>query len=195
VQNIANFPAWAGRRADCLGDFVHKNEGAITAISTFIIAVFTWTLWWANRIQTKHTREVERAYIWGGGPLSQKSPKALILTVNNYGKTPGLLIEYAVGFCSQTDIPRTPEYSVRQKFHDWIPPISEMIRPIHNIELPPIRDPLIYGRFWFRDIWGGHHSIGFILVTIIDNDGREGTSAIIPREVSDRISSAYTDWS
>jgi hypothetical protein len=95
-KSVADFPIWFGPRADCLGVFVHQNEGAITAISTLIIAIFTWTLWWANRIQTKHTHEVERAYISGGGPLARNDPGTLCFTVDNYGKTPAVMLEYVV---------------------------------------------------------------------------------------------------
>jgi hypothetical protein len=181
-----------GRRKGCLSVFVDQNEGVITALATLMIAVFTLTLWWSNRTQVKHMREVERAYIWGGGPLA--TSKALQLTVNNYGKTPGLLTEYAVGFCSRTNIPPTPQYNIRERFHDWIPPIPEMIRPIRIIEFTQ-PDPLIYGRFWFRDVWGADHSIGFVLVTITDpHTGQAGTSGIIPPEIAPNISPAYTEW-
>jgi hypothetical protein len=181
-----------GRRKDCLLSLSEENKELITALATVVIALFTLTLWWSNRTQVKHMREVERAYIWGGGPLTLLG-SALQLTVNNYGKTPGLLIEYAVGFCSRTNIPPTPQYSLRQHYHDWIPPIPEMIKPIRVIAFAQ-PDPLIYGRFWFRDIWGATHSIGFVLVTVRDpKTGEEGTSAIIPPETAANISRAYTE--
>lgn len=166
----------------------------ITALATGAVAYFTGTIWKINRSQLIHSREVERAYLWGGGSHDKKNPEVFVLTVNNYGKTPGLLTEFAIGFCSRTNVPATPEYLVRETFHDWIPPIHELIRPIAFINIPPIADPLIYGRFWFQDIWGSAHSIGFILVTVRDSQGREGTSGIIPREVLERISPAYTNW-
>ena len=67
--------------------------------------------------------------------------------------------------CPRTTIPATPTYSIREEFHDWIPPIPEMIRPVRSVGLSPFPDPLIFGRFWFRDVWDVKHSIGFILVT------------------------------
>jgi hypothetical protein len=44
-QRASNFFVILGRRQDCLGVFVHKNEGAITVLATLLIAIFTLTLW------------------------------------------------------------------------------------------------------------------------------------------------------
>jgi hypothetical protein len=49
-------------RRKCLGPFVDKNNGAITALAGVVVAIFTLTLWWSTRTQFKHVREVERAY-------------------------------------------------------------------------------------------------------------------------------------
>ena len=189
-KSIADFPIWFGQRQECLGVFVHKNEGAITALSTLIIAVFTWTLWWANRIQTKHTREVERAYISGGGPLSRNDPGILCFTVDNYGKTPAVMLEYVVTFCPLNNIPPTPIYDrigfPRTTFTDRIPP-GTMGRHINNISIPNnIPRPLLaYGRYWFLDIWEDEHSSGFVL--LIEAAGTHGhVPAGIPRR--------YIDW-
>jgi hypothetical protein len=42
---LANFSTWTGHRKDCVGAFIHQNEGAITALATLFIALFTLTLW------------------------------------------------------------------------------------------------------------------------------------------------------
>jgi hypothetical protein len=80
----------------------------ITAIATAVIALFTLTLWDSNRRQVKHLREIERAYISGGGPLDANKLDCFLFTVNNYGKTPGVLLEYAVEFCP----PRLPTHYI-----------------------------------------------------------------------------------
>jgi hypothetical protein len=142
-------------RRQCLGTFVDKNNGAITALAGVVVAIFTLTLWWSTRTQFKHVREVERAYLWGGGPLLKPrgpllNPKelvegpesrSLILTVNNYGKTPELLTKFAVGFCSRTNIPTTPQYSVVENYHDWIRPDPQGTWQIRTIDFTQ-RDPL-----------------------------------------------------
>jgi hypothetical protein len=113
------------------GFFASFNSNRITAIATAVSALFAGTIWWVNRRQLKHTRNVERAYISGGGPLAKDDPNTFIFTVNNYGKTPGVLTEYAVEFCPLNAIPSIPAYAKRgykrQAFHDRIPPggISE----------------------------------------------------------------------
>ena len=55
-------------------------------------------------------------------------------------------------------------------------------------------DPLIFGRFWFRDVRGDSHSIGFVLVTVTEpGTGEEDTSAIIPSDIAAKVSPAYTE--
>jgi len=179
---------------NCVGVYIIAKNAFIITLATVVIALFTFTLWSSNQEQIKRHREVERAYIWGGGPLDRNNPKVLVLTVNNYGKTPGLLTEFAVGFCPRTNIPDRPKYTIREKFHDWIPPVPELVRPVRSIDLPSFPDPLIFGRLWFEDVWGMKHSTGFMLVTIKDAVGKQGTSAIIPREIMEKVSSAYTNW-
>src|SRR5437667_393811 len=47
-EQVAHFSFLIGRRKDCLGTLVHQNEGAITALATLLIALFTLTLWRAT---------------------------------------------------------------------------------------------------------------------------------------------------
>jgi hypothetical protein len=183
--DIAPVVAWV------TGFFASLNSNRIAAISTAVSALFAGTIWWVNRRQLKHTRNVERAYISGGGPLAKDDPDTFIFTVNNYGKTPGVLIEYAVEFCPLNAIPSIPAYAKRgykrQAFHDRIPPggISET-RPVAFVNIPPLPRPLlVYGRYWFEDIWKKRHTSGFVLVIRDD-----GTDAHVPTD----IPRAYTDW-
>jgi hypothetical protein len=48
----------------------HHSEAiaaGVTAVATIAIAWFTGTIWIINRSQLRHGREVERAYVSGGG--------------------------------------------------------------------------------------------------------------------------------
>ncbi len=162
----------------------------ITAIATAVIAVFTLTLWDSNRRQVKHLREIERAYISGGGPLDNTG-QIFCFTVNNYGKTPGVLLEYAVEFCPLTAIPSVPAYAApgyqRTTYYDRVAPggIHETWH-VANIPVPPLARPmLVYGRYWFEDIWKATHTSGFVLVI-----EATGTNPHVPTG----ISRAYTDW-
>src|SRR4051812_49050158 len=47
-QRTSDFFVALSRRQDCLWVLVHKNEGAITALATLLIALFTLTLWRAT---------------------------------------------------------------------------------------------------------------------------------------------------
>ena len=163
----------------------------ITAIATAVSALFAFTIFLVNWRQLRHTRNVERAYISGGGPLDANDLNKFIFTVNNYGKTPGILTEYAVEFCPLTDIPSVPAYAARgykrKPFHDRIPPggIGET-RAVASIDIPPLPRPLlVYGRYWFDDIWKKRHTSGFVLVIHAN-----GTDAHVPTN----IPRAYTYW-
>jgi len=54
---------------DCLFVFLYQSRDAVTAVATAFIAIFTLTLWWATWGLLTHGREIERAYVSGGGPL------------------------------------------------------------------------------------------------------------------------------
>jgi hypothetical protein len=181
-----------GRVAAWGSDFFASLDATdITAMATVISALFAGTIWWVNRRQLRHTRNVERAYLSGGGPLDANDPNKFIFTVNNYGKTPGILTEYAVEFCPLTAIPSVPAYQARgytrQAFHDRIPPggIKET-RAVASFDIPPLPRPLlVYGRYWFEDIWKKRHTSGFVLVI-----HATGTDAHVPNG----IPRVYTDW-
>jgi hypothetical protein len=167
------------------------DTNKITVLATAASALFAGAICWVNWRQLRHTRNVERAYISGGGPLDKNDPNKFLFTVNNYGKTPGILTEYAVEFCPLDDIPSIPAYKARgykrSGYHDRIPPggIRET-RIVASIDIPPLPRPLLaYGRYWFQDIWKKQHTSGFVLV--VDANGTDG-------HVPTDIPRAYTDW-
>jgi hypothetical protein len=171
--------------------FTWLDSNKITAIATVASALFAGTIFLVNWRQLRHTRNVERAYLSGGGPLDANNLDKFLFTVNNYGKTPGILTEYAVEFCPLAAIPSTPAYEARgykrKAFHDRIAPggIKET-RIVASIDIPPLPRPLlVYGRYWFEDIWKKRHTSGFVLV-IHPN----GTDGHLPTD----IPRAYTDW-
>jgi hypothetical protein len=125
--------------------------------------------------QIAHAHQVERAYISGGGaPIGDravtkdgitKAVPLFQLDINNYGKTPGKLLEYGIGWCEIDEVPNLPtrpEYEWHF-FRDMIQP-GRPSRPIAHL-LIPIKDipsAVIFGRFGYRDIFGQPHSDGFI---------------------------------
>ena len=79
----------------CLWHFIHEHHGPLTATATFLLAIFTTTLWWATRKLVKHAPQIERAYVSGGATIGleptgrpgEMRARWLVITVDNYGKT------------------------------------------------------------------------------------------------------------
>lgn len=104
-------------------DPAERNDKAITALSTFVIAVFTIVLAFATatlvrmaKLQEKTSKVHERAYIFGGGPYGvlkigdllskpEYRPKARDfsgpwqMVIHNYGRTPGYVFAIKWGLC------------------------------------------------------------------------------------------------
>src|SRR5262249_5556001 len=78
---------------DCLFVFLYQSRDAVTAVATAFIAIFTLTLWWATWGLLTHGREIERAYVSGGGPLDPAT-RIFQLQINNYGKTPASFLSF-----------------------------------------------------------------------------------------------------
>ena len=164
----------------------------ITAISTAIIAGFTVTIYLINRKQLRHAREVERAYVSGGGckqviqRISRSAavntqPNASIfqqpdgtfiiveatgdfeLHINNHGKTPARLHHAQVGFCDAASPPAIPPDEIIFPQFDNIGPGTQS-RLLRLIPIPQGRftRTAVFGRFYWDDIWGRHWSSGFI---------------------------------
>lgn len=171
-----------------------------TALGTIVIGFFTATLWRstdqirragdkqlkvsrqirkAAHAANEKVKEVERAYLTGGG--GQKGGVTFHVEVGNYGKTPAFLDQYAVESCELEYLPAEPIYH-RRTFVDRIPPGSTK----RLTEFAPSMgaNPIVYGRFWYRDIWNEHHSFGFILAL------RNKRSHPDVQGVSD----SYTNW-
>lgn len=136
--------------------------------------------------QITHSHHVERAYISGGGCPERRRQlrqadsgtggqiiEVLILTgnfevhVNNQGKTAGEIREIALEFCNADSVPLEPIYNkhdyVRRPHRDWYGP-STQSRRMFAVPIPKdIPNPVIYGRFYYRDIFSDKiHSCGFI---------------------------------
>jgi hypothetical protein len=122
-----------------------------------------------------HLRKVERAYVSGGGaptrdrqPITRsgvtKSAYLFKLCINNYGKTPGEILEYGVGWCNADEVDKLPARPQYKWFF-----YRDMVKPgigshgIKWLEIPEgISKAVIFGRLGYRDIFGECHSDGFI---------------------------------
>jgi hypothetical protein len=141
-----------------------------------------------SRDQIEHSHQTERAYMSGGGVPARRNVEiystatgntriATELTgdfelhINNHGKTPGELLQIAIEFCDADHLPTNPVYNP-QSFHDWIGPGTQS-RPMRWISIPKDRSATaVYGRIYYRDIFGRSHSSGFIQ-RLLANGGTE----------------------
>lgn len=144
----------------CTGTFIDQNSTGITAVATAFIAIFTFTLWSSTKAQWAHDKEINRAYVSGGGPTDVAN-KRFQLTIDNYGKTPAYLQKFAIEFCDISSIPKFPRYSKEITNKGVIAPHTTA-HPLKQIRIPNYARPVVYGRFWYKDIWGRRHSFGFI---------------------------------
>jgi hypothetical protein len=166
-----------------LAAFLNAHDAAVTAFGTVVIAAFTATIWLISRRQLKHARDVDRAYVSGGGPGNPPTGP-FVLCINNYGRTPATLIAFAVETCEFNAIPARPAYlgagynRTRVTSHIYPPGTHgrEIARFSYNLQ-----DPVAYGRFWYEDVWRRPHYASFIL-------------ALPPRELPANVSPAFTDW-
>jgi hypothetical protein len=131
-----------------------------------------WIAWMAVQRQIdeqqRQARVVERAYISGGGAPLKERPDLFLLTVQNYGKTPGTVTAYALSVCDGADLPPEPDYLkpgyIRTPFIATYPPGGGTL-PITTTEIPPLASkPIAYGRLWYKDIWGAdEYHFSFII--------------------------------
>lgn len=162
--------------------FFHSIEGIITALATFAVPWFTWTIWQVNAGQLAHDKQVDRAYMSGGGnrnsvtaglspegdPIMRPGDR-FIFRVNNYGKTEGTLYKLSYGFCDEDDIPPEPIYTKQYRRSQIDPGRSG--QPIADHPIPAEhKKPVVYGRFHYKTIFGSYHSSGFIYRIIASED-------------------------
>jgi hypothetical protein len=146
--------------------------------------------------ELKHAKEIERAYLVGGGGCSQAEPHPFVLDVNNYGRTPARLKKYAAIVCSLNDVrlPNKPKYlDPAFKPDVLVDDIAPMqLKQIDARDVRGIERPVVYGRFWYNDIWGQERYFSFILAV----KQIEGTSVIGTRADLDLtgIDPEYTKW-
>jgi hypothetical protein len=154
----------------------------VTAFATAYIARFTKTLYLVSRDQLALSHEVERAYVTIGGapqvqiaeptatgaivfpapPTPARIPTgAFQFTLSNNGKTPGEVWQIGFGFCDANNVPRVPQYAIR-RWHQWVGPGIKDEPLVVPYAMPKIEPTAVYARVFYRDIFGGRHSSGFM---------------------------------
>src|SRR5262245_48020668 len=84
----------------CLGEAVDKYNGALSGISACFVATFTVILGLIAYAQFRRIREVERAYIVGGGTVvrDEAGQRFFRVDVANYGKTAAFVSDLGLEF-------------------------------------------------------------------------------------------------
>jgi hypothetical protein len=169
-----------------------KLTDVLVAYFTFcLVIVGGFTLHQSER----STREVERAYLGGGGECqiddgqirrNTAGQRLFRVEIGNHGKTPAFLSAFDIHFCMLSEVrkgpkPVTPRFTHVDQF-----PAGEKHRPIGDlIPIPRPNDNIVYGAFWYEDIWERPHCYRFILS--IDASGRT------PSNVTD-VDPSYRAW-
>jgi hypothetical protein len=152
-------------------------SAAISAVAAGVTAFFTGTLWRNSSHQIARMRQIERAYLAGGGDYARMingdfrraldGRKQFRVDVANYGKTPAYLIAFDVQFDTLAAVQGGPRRERRILHDDQIPPGGRS-RPI-RLEPIPAGTEVVYGAFWYRDIWKDEHEFRYILTLYEDH--------------------------
>lgn len=157
------------------GNFLDSHNGAIVALATLAIAIFTIFLYLISRRQISATRVIERAYV----KMSHLPPgfrdiaglMQIILEVKNYGNTPAQVTDVLIKpimLSGGDKLPAVPDYR-RSDMMENIP--KAFLVPDESFLFYP--DPLVLGPMDTKAIRNGTKIIYFIgYVDYIDQFGQ-----------------------
>jgi hypothetical protein len=138
----------------------------------------------AARKSAEHIPRVERAYVSGGalveleitgsqlvpgvGSTAVTHPRWLLITVDNYGKTPAYVSHIAYSICAAEELPEpvnlARDYERSKMLVNFnVGPGTAGMRTNQRREFSQAAGKIVYGRFYYTDIFGDQHSSGFIL--------------------------------
>jgi len=131
--------------------------------ATVVLALLSVYQIWSG---IKRDKIVERAYLVGGGGVSQENPPKFRLNLGNYGKSPASMKAYALEICELSKLPKKPRYLDSdynwETFIDEIAPTQNKIICVRTVDAA-FEKPVIYGRFRYEDIWRRKCYFSFIL--------------------------------
>jgi hypothetical protein len=137
---------------------------AIAALAAGVTGYFTATIWKVNRSQLAHARRVDRAYVNGG--YGRCIDGKLYAYINNDGKTPATVHHMAMKILPLVDLPSTPPELPRTFVNYNLEPYKREFFSDHiSVEWDGLYEPdrVLYGRFWYTDVFGEEHESGFLL--------------------------------
>jgi len=136
---------------------------ALAGIAGFQLIVFGWQGFQLKRT-VQHLTISERAHVSGGANhcTTPDGRKVLVVTVNNYGKTPASIGTIAATICEKYQLTNFPGWKIK----DWK---GYVFGPAHgqltDVFFPYEQGKVIVGRIWYRDIFNKSYSVGFVLNT------------------------------
>jgi hypothetical protein len=164
-------------------EFTEGHHGPLTAIATLVIALFTIVLGVNGSSQLRHGVKVERAYLTGGGDIIRDLAGKPVLApdgsgrrqfevhVGNYGKTAAYLTHYDIHFDVLADVKaELKSVAPSERFEDRLVPGGQ--KAIAEVPVMRADADVVYGAFWYRDIWNEEHRFRFILSIGKDNRTR-----------------------
>jgi len=193
---IGRLIVWTGNSVDADQSPLAAAAACVLAAITFGLAIFTGLLWRSPsnlvasaektaREQLTHARDVERAYLNGGGGITvQPGGNLFRIEVSNYGKTPAELTWYCVEFATLAQV-RASLLPVHQTDRHWDPIAPGTASKLLNTRSIPVHAQVVYGAFWYRDIWREREHKSRFILTILPNNTLSNVTGV------DR---GYTEW-
>jgi hypothetical protein len=149
-----------------IADFTERlfeATAALAGIALLQLFVFGWQGWQLRRT-VSHLVISERAHVSGGANRGETSDgrNVLIITINNYGKTPAFIGNVAATICKKEELTNFPGWKVNEwKGYVFGPGTNQLSDIMFEDQLGKV----IVGRIWYRDIFQKYYSVGFALNT------------------------------
>jgi hypothetical protein len=163
----------------CFWISVNAESGAVTALGTLIVALFTYTLWRSSEKDLEYRRTyIDRAYIdagpgGGDGPDPRKSrliengKMKIRLQITNHGVTPAIVMRMCWHTALLRELPRSPQIP---EYKDWLTgPIKVSTgtpfttRYYRTYDMQWTDQHVAYGSVEYRDVFGKPHHHNFLL--------------------------------
>ena len=145
-------------------ELLFEATAALAGIALLQLFVFGWQGWQLKRT-VSHLVISERAHVSGGanrGTNARNGREVLIVTINNYGKTPAFIGNVAATICKKEELTNFPGWEVNEwKGYVFGPAPNQRSDIVFEYETGKV----IAGRIWYRDIFQKCYSVGFVLNT------------------------------
>jgi hypothetical protein len=144
-------------------EYLFVATAVLAGVAVLQLIVFGWQGKQLKRT-VEHLVISERAHVSGGANRGTTSDgrKVLIVTINNYGKTPAFIGNVAATICKKEELTNFPGWAVNEwKGYVFGPKPNQLSDIVFEYEAGKV----IVGRIWYRDIFQKCHSVGFALNT------------------------------